>query len=287
MNPNRFDTLAKQVVERRLSRRTALAGTGATLAAAALGLAGHARARDATPVLDTDTIHPGAGWVKPTSLFTQTFDAGTWQPKPGQAGTYTLTLQGASAETVGFTDRPEWLVGMAPTQAFLDKLGFTPSDPPNAALVAAPTGGGTQDILVIELFNPVYDASAKILTYEAKILADYSGTGLAALAKEQQDFSFASSFGAGGLFIDDCPDGTATCYGITNGQKVIVGNISNVGCCANPVICDLCNGDGTSWYYGMLCHEAYPNQCNYYSNGINGWTCYGQDLTCGITPPGE
>jgi hypothetical protein len=293
MNANRFDTITKRLAEHRFSRRTALGGGGTALATAALGAftrqtsAQPATPAAATPPPGTDLIHPGAGWVKPTALFTQTFEAGTWRPKPGEPNAYTLTLEGVSAETVGFTDRPERLAGVAPTQAFLNKLGFTPANPPNAALVAAPTGGGAQDVLVIELRHPVYDAQARTLTYDAAVVPNYTGTGLAALAQHQRDFAFAGRFGAGGLFIDDCGDGTATCYNILNGQNNTIGNISNVGCCADPVLCDLCNSDGTSWYYGMLCHEDFPDQCAYYSNGLQGWDCYAENLSCASNINGE
>ncbi|MEZ4507826.1 MAG: hypothetical protein R2848_18695 [Thermomicrobiales bacterium] len=42
-----------------------------------------------------------------------------------------------------------------PTDRFLEGLGFTPVNPPNAAAVVR-TPEGERDVLVVELFNPVY-----------------------------------------------------------------------------------------------------------------------------------
>jgi len=148
----------------------------------------------------------------PEYLFVQPFDAGTWEPKSGEDGTYLLTLTGVAADTTYFSDRPERITGLARTQPFLDGLGFTSENPPNAAIVAQ-TESGEQDVLVVQLFNPVYDAGAATLVYEARILADYGGRGLAHLAQQQTDYELAASFGEGSLFIDDCPDiGGDNCY---------------------------------------------------------------------------
>lgn len=167
MNANRFDTLSKHL-SARFSRRTALRSGSAGLAAVTLGVlaGGSVAAQGATPAAQGTSqvataapgspIHPVVP-AKIEYLFTQTFASGTWKPKAGAKDTYTLTLTEAPAETVYFSDRPERVVGLFPTEKFLDKLGFTPANPPNAALVASPSGGGDQDILVIELMNPVYD----------------------------------------------------------------------------------------------------------------------------------
>jgi hypothetical protein len=91
----------------------------------------------------------------------------------------------------------------------LTSLGFTPDFAPNAAVV---TGGVTNEegVLIVELFNPVYDPATATLTYEARVLADYDGGDLASLGARQQDGSLPAEFGEVSLFIDDanCPNTT-------------------------------------------------------------------------------
>jgi hypothetical protein len=175
MDPTRIDRLGTRFASRS-SRRQALATSGATLAAAGLLTSRRTSAQDATPAPFPSDPHPSAdaAGTDPEFLFTQTFDSGTWAPKDEAAGTYTLTLTGAAAQTTYFSDRPERVVGLAPTQQFLDGLGFTPANPPNAALVTQ-TAGGESDILVLELIDPVYDANAGTLTYEAREARSPSG----------------------------------------------------------------------------------------------------------------
>ncbi|MEZ4504276.1 MAG: hypothetical protein R2848_00145 [Thermomicrobiales bacterium] len=62
---------------------------------------------------------------------------------------------------------------MVSTEAFLgagnpnDGMGFTPVDPPNAALVLDDGA-----VLVIELIDPAYDAAAGVVTYQVQVLDD-------------------------------------------------------------------------------------------------------------------
>ena len=160
MDSRRFDAFAQRLALRG-SRRTALKG-GAALAATGLLATRGTSAQDATPAA-TPTLpadpHPSADDARthPEFLFVQSFDGGTWTPKAGADGVYTLTLTGAAAQTIYFSDRPERDTGLAPNQPFLDGLGFTPENPPNAAIVVQ-TESGEQDVLVVEFFTPVYDA---------------------------------------------------------------------------------------------------------------------------------
>lgn len=206
---HRFDAFTKTFATR-LSRRTALQATGLGLAA---GLTGsHATAQEATPRVDeiNDT----------TFLFVQTATAGSFTPNPDAGtptadgaptpsggGDYLLTLEGHHGGTVYFSDRPERIFGNAPTQAFLDGLGFSPSNPPNAALVTQ-TEDGTEEVVVLELLAPTYDESAGTLTYGATILAEYEGEGLTHVAAQQQDDALPETFGRSSLFIDDCAPAT-------------------------------------------------------------------------------
>jgi hypothetical protein len=93
--------------------------------------------------------------------------------------------------------------GDTPTQEFLDGFGFTPVNPPNAALVVQ-TDAGETDVVVLELLSPIYDESTGSITYGAVILDEYTGEGLAHVAAQQLDDELPESFGAASLFIDDC-----------------------------------------------------------------------------------
>lgn len=146
----------------------------------------------------------------------QTAGSGTFRPNSG-SGTptvsggadYLLTLEGHGGETIYFSNRPERIFGEAPTPQFLEGLGFTPANPPNAALVAQTDQG--EDVLVIELIDPLIDESAGTLTYRANVLTGYTGEGLAHAVSLQQDLMFAEEFTNASLFIDDCPD-IVNCY---------------------------------------------------------------------------
>jgi hypothetical protein len=238
-------------------------------------------AQDATPVVAAD--EGAEEFVKPEYLFVQTFAEGTWGASESAETPFTITLTGVAAQTVFFSDRPERQVGITGTQTFLDGLGFTPANPPNAAIVAE-LEGGEQDVLVLELFDPVYDAATTSLTYGVKVLEEFADTGFSSLAVISKDEELPANFGAGSLFIDDCADGSGTCYyNDDNGNAVVVGGISNIGCCFGGVSdpnCGLCDDNDQSAYYGQLCHDAYPDDCDYSEGTSLGWTCYVTDESC-------
>jgi hypothetical protein len=210
--------------------------------------------QDATPTAGTNDLHTGAdSRPDPEFLFVQTFVGGTWAPKQ-EEGTYALTLSGAAANTVFFSDRPERIVGLTPTQDLLDTLGFTPTNPPNAALVAQ-TDTGEQDILVIELLNPAWDGNGT-LTYDARVLADYGDPGLAHLSRQQAGHSLPETFAAGSLFIDDCPDITMHCLEIDVTPNVMAGDTVVHQCYdATYGTCLMCQDPGT------ICMDVFPDQC--------------------------
>jgi hypothetical protein len=93
-------------------------------------------------------------------LFVQSFQGGKVEPKAGEDGTYTLTLKRGLGQTSFFTDRPDRIVGATPTVDFLKGFGFSPSNPPNAALVLEAAPGDT-DIAVLELTNPTYHEATR------------------------------------------------------------------------------------------------------------------------------
>lgn len=262
MDAGRFDTLSRSLSSR-LSRRTVLRVSGPGLAAGAAAGPLWAAAQDATPNPLSDD---------PTFLFVQTAAGGTFATNPG-AGTasvdgtpvagggadYLLTLTGHTGNTIYFSDRPERIFGEAPTQTFLVGLGVQPDNPPNAALVTN-DADGNEDILVVELLSPSYDAGAGSVTYGANILSDYEG-GLNFVASRQRDEDLPPSFGEASLFIDDCPDIT-NCY---NDKLQPVGLVPGgpIGLCWvwSEVSCQPCDGQSIQ-SLNDLCTQTYPDSCN-------------------------
>jgi hypothetical protein len=225
MDASRFDRLTRRIAGR-TSRRTAV---GSALAGLGLGAFGQlAPAQEATP-------GPTDG-ENPVFMFVQTFAAGRGEVNPG-AGTPTpdgtpvagggarflLTLEGHTGQTIYFSDRPDRIVGAAPTEQFLDGLGFTPVNPPNAALVGEFRTG--QGVVVLELIDPVYDPERGSIMYGAEVLEGYGGENLSPVLTEQVAERLPAEFGPAALFIDDCPNYT-TCYceiwAKFNDQEVLV-----------------------------------------------------------------
>lgn len=254
MLPSTFD---------RLTRRAAIA-SGATLAgiAAVRPLARRAAAQDATPVASptagaSTLAHPDAEF-----LFVQVASNATWAPKPDAEGMFTLTLTHQDGQTIYFSDRPERIVGAAPTPNVLDALGFsaagaafTPADPPNAAIVAG------DEVLVVELTNPNYDAAAGTLAYDASPLApEEASAGIGHLAIRQDDQSLPPDLGPTALFIDSACSQYTDCWYVggdgsgcipiagTDGFWCIAGAIPGgpIDACWDwgEASCDPCDGSG-------------------------------------------
>jgi hypothetical protein len=184
-----FKTLAG-----RRSRRTTLKQGVLGVGAAVLGTSvlRSAQAQDATPVAS-----PEAAEGEQEFLFVQTATTGTFTanggagtptvdgtPTPSGGADFLLTLEGHTGGTIYFSDRPQRIFGESPTADFLDGLGFTPDNPPNAALVVHGEDG-VDDIAVLELLDPTYEADTGTLTYGATILGDYDDDGLAYAAAQQ------------------------------------------------------------------------------------------------------
>ncbi len=167
-------------------------------------------------------------------LFLQSFQAGSIVPKEGDEDRYVLTLEQGLGQTVYFSDRPDRIVGAAPTPQFLKGLGFPDDNPPNAALVVEGEGGET-GIAVLELFAPSYDLPTRTATYEVAVLSDWErqgqagDSGGAVFSETTEDLAQQfPQFGAAHLFIDDCADGLVSCRTSTG---EILGYAVTVGFC--------------------------------------------------------
>ena len=160
MTENSFDTITKLFASRRISRRQAVKGAAGITASglAATGLSDHSKGAGSIPVPDRALPEKGQ------TLFVQTYQQGSIDPKKGEAGTWTLTLEQGLGQTSLFPpDRPERSVGIAPSEQFIAALGFPAGNPPNAALVFE-NDSGNVDITVVELFNPTYDTTTEYST---------------------------------------------------------------------------------------------------------------------------
>lgn len=222
-------------------------GAAATGAAAISSLRGRAKAQDASPVAGIDRDI--------STMFVQAFHDGSWVPGASE-DMYTLTLHGGLASTIYFSDRPDRVYGVTPTEDFLLTIGFSPQNPPNAALVV--DVDGVRDILVIELMNPMYDERAQVLTYDAKVLGAYEEGDLGYLAVQQEDLILAEQFGAGALFIDDCSDVWEYCY---RGEQRLEQTGQFWGQCYHYPACRNCRD------YKLECNQTWPSLCE----GKCGW----------------
>lgn len=269
MDSNRFDRFTA-LLGRRQTRRQALAGAAGIALFGGVSGASALAAQDATPAAT-----PVAAGSSPTFLFVQMADSGSWAPKPGEDGVYLLTLRGTGEQTLYFSDRPERIVGTMPTDQFLDTLGFTPVNPPNAAVVVT-TPDGVRDVLVIELMNPVYARSfgedgEEVLIYEAIVLGGYQGAGLAEWTPQVDDDNLPQNFADISLFIDDCPDAEG-CYVDKRDpgsdgpfHSVYVGPIPGgpYGRCFNwySSRCQHCPDQAVGYFDTLaLCNAAYPGE---------------------------
>ena len=82
--------------------------------------------------------------------------------------TYTLELNDVSDKTILFSDRPDRIVMSVTTSDFISNWSTGEDsfavDAPNAVLVVDESE--KQDVVIVELFNPVYDVNKKTLKYE-------------------------------------------------------------------------------------------------------------------------
>lgn len=231
-----------------------------------------ATSEDATPQAAPDFAE------KREFLFVQTYQSGTIASVAEADGRYTLTLNQGTGQTTYFSDRPERIVGSGATPQFLEGLGFSADNPPNAALVIE-TSPGESDVAVVELFNPIYDPVSHGVTYEVEVLGNWQKSLEMGFTEAPTDLSaLAPSFGAAQLFIDDCSDGTVTCRSpYCHGEMGLCGSYGPQGYCFswNILMCVPCehfNHNNPDWthvanYWFNRCVHDFPN-----CNGEN-WEC--------------
>ena len=109
---------------------------------------------------------------------------------------YSLELNDVSDKTILFSDRPYRIVMSESTSDFIYNWSIGEDsfavDSPNSVLIVDEQG--EQDIVIIELFNPVYDANEKTLKYE---VTAYNTTGI----------NLPNEFGRSTLIIDPINNG--------------------------------------------------------------------------------
>lgn len=267
MEAQRFDQISKLFAARRLSRRSALLSSSAGIAAgmlAATRLGQEASAAEATPTVE---LQAGDTVEKSTFMFVQSFQGGSVAANAGADDRYTLSLNQGLGQTIYFGDRPSRQVGATPTPKFLEGIGFSDDNPPNAALIIEQADGAA-DLAVVELFNPVYDAVTHSVTYEIALLDNWEndlGFGLQQAPTALADID--TEFGATHVFIDDCADGNIVCVGPDNAG--VVGGWSGVGYCWNwsAVACVPCESGTDACpscvveYWTEKCNNTYA-ACN-------------------------
>ncbi|MBA2654778.1 MAG: hypothetical protein H0U71_06900 [Gammaproteobacteria bacterium] len=106
-------------------------------------------------------------------LFIQVANAGELVPNKNEAGSYRLTLKNVDPFTSYFTDRPNRVTGIVPTQEFVSmwQNRDIQSSPPNVAIETSDLKNGHKINRVFVLSNPVYDAQKQEITYSAKSLS--------------------------------------------------------------------------------------------------------------------
>jgi hypothetical protein len=116
-------------------------------------------------------------------MFVQSAHSGSFVPVEGEMN-YTLTLEGVSPQTIAFSG-----------------FCFSSENPPNAAIEIL-EGNESEDVLVVELFDPVYDAANHTLQYNVSVLEMPNHSH--AIFNERHDESLPEHFGPAALFIDYC-----------------------------------------------------------------------------------
>ena len=112
MDQRRFDTIAKVLANRKLTRRDVLAQTGTGIAAGALATAGvaaltasPAAAQDATPAAATPQSPTAVKPLQTPMLFVQSFQSGSAAPIGTDGTKFKVSLEKGLGQTIYFSDR--------------------------------------------------------------------------------------------------------------------------------------------------------------------------------------
>ena len=135
----------------------------------------------------------------PQWLFVVQADAGRFVERGGETR---LEMFGVPEQIVAFTDRPDRQTKTEPTSVFIakwDAEGFG-DDPPNAALTMH-DHLDVRKTVVVELFDPAYNAMKDKLAFDVRILEE-SPENFAHLASAVTDDP-VTQFSDASLFIDD------------------------------------------------------------------------------------
>lgn len=248
MNPSRIETITRLFADRKRSRRQSLAA-----------------AQGASP--QASPIAPDAEHG-PEMLFVQSFQSGRIVPVDGSDGRFTVTLEHGLGQTIYFSDRPDRVVGAAPTRQFLDGLGFSENNPPNAALIVD-SGSGETDLAVVELFAPVYDETTHTVAYDVAVLDAWERSSDMGFSQTPVALdAVGATFGTAHVFIDDCADGDITCGNISNHQVGTIPNADFDGWCYSWQAwrCLPCQPWIPSWadafvYWDTACTNRFPEEC--------------------------
>ena len=155
------------------------------------------------------------------------------------AGNYSLTMTDVVPYTVYFADRPARDVGLVPMDKFLKGFDFGVNNPPNAAIIL-PDENETSDMIIVELTKPQYNNTTRTVTYNAKLLKEYSfKSGWLQDHASEVDPAIPERFGSVNLVIDDCPcTGQSYPYCSTGCQDLCynwraISCLSCGGCCSH------------------------------------------------------
>jgi hypothetical protein len=140
-------------------------------------------------------------------------------------------------------------------QKFLDGMCFSPENGPNAALEIL-EANEKEDLAVVELFDPEYDAANKTLKYNVSIIEQLDLSY--ASFNERADKTLPETFGPAALFIDDCADSVENCcddaeccYYMANCNDC---ETYKTGCCWSSAGCVGCHSPD---YYKKKCEERF------------------------------
>jgi hypothetical protein len=139
---------------------------------------------------------------------------------------YRLTLTQVAPRAIWFSDRPARDVGSYAIGE-LEDVFFVDEEAPNAALEVF-SGRAAGDVVVVEVSNPRYQAQARRLVLDARVLGrgEILGTALEGHADRATD-DLPARFGPAALFIDDA---SACASGFWTGQNGVIDSMSNIDC---------------------------------------------------------